>query len=40
MRRDVGAVWLPDIGVLVLVAGDAAKAEVVKGLLLDVLFEN
>ena len=40
VRGDVGAVGLPYAGVLVLVAGDAAKAEVVENLLLDVLFED
>jgi hypothetical protein len=40
MRWDVATVRLPDAGVLMLVAGDAAKAEVVQDLLLDVLFEN
>ena len=40
MSRDVATVGLPYAGVLVLVAGDAAIAEVVQYLLLDVLFEN
>jgi len=38
--RDVAAVRFSDAGILVLVAGDAAEAEVVEDLLLDVLFEN
>jgi hypothetical protein len=37
---DITAIRFSDAGVLVLVSGDAAKAEVVKDLLLDVLFEN
>jgi hypothetical protein len=40
MRRNVAAVGFPDARVLVLVAGDAASAEMVKGLLLNVLFEQ
>lgn len=40
MRGNIGAVRLPDAGVLVLIAGDAAVAEVVEDLLLDVLFEQ
>ena len=40
VRRDVATVRLADAGVLVLVAGDAAKTEVVQYLLLNVLFEN
>jgi hypothetical protein len=40
MRGDVGTVGLADAGVLMLVAGDAAKAEVVQNLLLNMLFEQ
>jgi hypothetical protein len=40
MGRDIAAVRFPDAGVLVLVAGDAAEAEIVQYLLLDMLFEN
>ena len=40
MRWDVAAVRFTDAGVLVLVTGDAAVAEVVEDLLLDVLFEQ
>ena len=40
VRGDVAAIRLSDAGVLVLVAGDAAKTEEVEDLLLDVLFEN
>jgi hypothetical protein len=38
MRGDVAAVRLANASVLVLVAGDAAIAEVVEDLLLDLLF--
>jgi hypothetical protein len=38
--RDVTGVRFSDAGVLVLVAGDSAKAEVIKDLLLDVLLKH
>jgi hypothetical protein len=37
---NVGPVALHYAGVLVLIAGDAAKAEIVEDLLLDVLFKH
>ena len=37
---NIRPVQLSDAGVLVLVAGDVAEAEIVEDLLLDVLFEN
>lgn len=40
VRGDVAPIRFSNAGVLVLVAGDAAKAEIVEDLLLDVLFEN
>jgi hypothetical protein len=40
VRGDLGVVGLSDAGILALVAGNAAPAEIFKFLFLDLLFEN